>query len=153
MVAARELYGRVTAPVTLVFGDHDWSRVPEREATLRCFRERNRSRLTTPDTSPLWNSPRASLRSSSPTSAPDLATNAPFPHRRAARKDALAATDHHVTGWSFVTVAERSAILSSSKRHSTNPRNSMVFPRSPFHRHTLRQTTLSPSATCLRSSP
>jgi pimeloyl-ACP methyl ester carboxylesterase len=34
MVAARELYGRVTVPVTLVYGDHDWSRVPEREANL-----------------------------------------------------------------------------------------------------------------------
>jgi pimeloyl-ACP methyl ester carboxylesterase len=34
MVAARELYGRLTVPVTLVYGDHDWSRVPEREANL-----------------------------------------------------------------------------------------------------------------------
>jgi pimeloyl-ACP methyl ester carboxylesterase len=34
MVAARELYGRVTVPVTLAYGDHDWSRVPEREANL-----------------------------------------------------------------------------------------------------------------------
>ena len=34
MIAARALYGRVTAPVTLIYGDHDWSRVPEREANL-----------------------------------------------------------------------------------------------------------------------
>jgi pimeloyl-ACP methyl ester carboxylesterase len=34
MVAARKLYGRVTVPVTLVYGDHDWSRVSEREANL-----------------------------------------------------------------------------------------------------------------------
>jgi pimeloyl-ACP methyl ester carboxylesterase len=34
MVAARELYGRITVPVTLVYGDHDWSRVPERDANL-----------------------------------------------------------------------------------------------------------------------
>jgi pimeloyl-ACP methyl ester carboxylesterase len=34
MVAARELYGRVTVPVALVYGDHDWSREPEREANL-----------------------------------------------------------------------------------------------------------------------
>jgi pimeloyl-ACP methyl ester carboxylesterase len=34
MVAAREFYGRVTVPVTLVYGDHDWSRVPERESNL-----------------------------------------------------------------------------------------------------------------------
>jgi pimeloyl-ACP methyl ester carboxylesterase len=34
MVAARELYGRITAPVTVAYGDHDWSRVPEREANL-----------------------------------------------------------------------------------------------------------------------
>jgi pimeloyl-ACP methyl ester carboxylesterase len=34
MIAARALYGRVTTPVTLIYGDHDWSRVPEREANL-----------------------------------------------------------------------------------------------------------------------
>jgi pimeloyl-ACP methyl ester carboxylesterase len=34
MIAARALYGRVTAPVTLIYGDHDWSRLPEREANL-----------------------------------------------------------------------------------------------------------------------
>jgi pimeloyl-ACP methyl ester carboxylesterase len=34
MVAARRLYGRVTVPVALAYGDHDWSRVPEREANL-----------------------------------------------------------------------------------------------------------------------
>src|ERR671930_162808 len=34
MIAARALYGRVTAPVTLIYGDHDWSRSPEREANL-----------------------------------------------------------------------------------------------------------------------
>src|SRR5262245_20384511 len=34
MVAARELYDRVVAPVTLVYDDHDWSRVSERDANL-----------------------------------------------------------------------------------------------------------------------
>jgi pimeloyl-ACP methyl ester carboxylesterase len=34
MIAARALYGRVTAPVTLIYGDHDWSHEPEREANL-----------------------------------------------------------------------------------------------------------------------
>jgi pimeloyl-ACP methyl ester carboxylesterase len=34
MIAARALYGRVTAPVTVIYGDHDWSHVPEREANL-----------------------------------------------------------------------------------------------------------------------
>jgi len=34
MIAARALYGRVSAPVTLIYGDHDWSRPPEREANL-----------------------------------------------------------------------------------------------------------------------
>jgi pimeloyl-ACP methyl ester carboxylesterase len=34
MIAARALYGRVTAPVTLTYGDHDWSRIPERKANL-----------------------------------------------------------------------------------------------------------------------
>jgi pimeloyl-ACP methyl ester carboxylesterase len=34
MVAARELYRRVATPVTLVYGDRDWSRLPEREANV-----------------------------------------------------------------------------------------------------------------------
>ena len=34
MIAARALYGRVTDPVILIYGDHDWSRIPEREANL-----------------------------------------------------------------------------------------------------------------------
>src|SRR5438093_6408996 len=34
MIAARALYDRVTAPVTLLYGDHDWSRLPDREANL-----------------------------------------------------------------------------------------------------------------------
>jgi pimeloyl-ACP methyl ester carboxylesterase len=38
MTAARALYGRVTTRVTLVYGDHDWSRVPEREANLASLR-------------------------------------------------------------------------------------------------------------------
>src|SRR6266536_3069767 len=38
MIAARPLYGRVTAPVTLIYGDHDWSQTPEREANLRSLR-------------------------------------------------------------------------------------------------------------------
>jgi pimeloyl-ACP methyl ester carboxylesterase len=38
MIAARALYGRVTAPVTLIYGDHDWSRIPEREANLSLLR-------------------------------------------------------------------------------------------------------------------
>jgi len=32
MLAARALYGRVSAPVTVIYGDHDWSRTTEREA-------------------------------------------------------------------------------------------------------------------------
>jgi pimeloyl-ACP methyl ester carboxylesterase len=38
MVAARTLYGRVTAPVALIYGDHDWSRMPDREANLALLR-------------------------------------------------------------------------------------------------------------------
>jgi pimeloyl-ACP methyl ester carboxylesterase len=34
MIAARALYRPVTAPVTLIYGDHDWSRLPDREANL-----------------------------------------------------------------------------------------------------------------------
>jgi pimeloyl-ACP methyl ester carboxylesterase len=33
-VEARSLYGRITAPVTLVYGDHDWSRPADRQANL-----------------------------------------------------------------------------------------------------------------------
>jgi pimeloyl-ACP methyl ester carboxylesterase len=32
MIAARDLYGRVGVPVTLVYGEHDWSRESERDA-------------------------------------------------------------------------------------------------------------------------
>jgi pimeloyl-ACP methyl ester carboxylesterase len=38
MIAARGLYPRITAPVTLVYGDHDWSRVSDREANLALLR-------------------------------------------------------------------------------------------------------------------
>jgi pimeloyl-ACP methyl ester carboxylesterase len=34
MIAARALYPRVSVPVTLVYGDHDWSQPAEREANL-----------------------------------------------------------------------------------------------------------------------
>ncbi len=34
MIAARALYGRASAPVTLAYGDHDWSQPAEREANL-----------------------------------------------------------------------------------------------------------------------
>ena len=39
MIAARALYGRVTAPVTLIYGDHDWSHMPDREANLALLRD------------------------------------------------------------------------------------------------------------------
>src|SRR5262249_16842876 len=38
MIAARSLYGRVSAPVTVIYGDHDWSRPAEREANLGLLR-------------------------------------------------------------------------------------------------------------------
>jgi pimeloyl-ACP methyl ester carboxylesterase len=38
MIAARALYGRVTAPVTLTYGDHDWAHIREREANLALLR-------------------------------------------------------------------------------------------------------------------
>ncbi|ACB96166.1 alpha/beta fold hydrolase [Beijerinckia indica] len=34
-IAARKVYGRISAPVTLVYGDHDWSKPAEREAVAR----------------------------------------------------------------------------------------------------------------------
>jgi pimeloyl-ACP methyl ester carboxylesterase len=39
MIAARALYDRVAVPVTLVYGDHDWSREAEREANLALLRD------------------------------------------------------------------------------------------------------------------
>jgi pimeloyl-ACP methyl ester carboxylesterase len=48
MVAARALYGRVTAPVTLIYGEHDWSRVAEREANVALLRGANS--ISLPDT-------------------------------------------------------------------------------------------------------
>jgi pimeloyl-ACP methyl ester carboxylesterase len=38
MIAARALYSRVSAPVTVIYGDHDWSYPPEREANLALLR-------------------------------------------------------------------------------------------------------------------
>jgi pimeloyl-ACP methyl ester carboxylesterase len=48
MIAARALYARVSAPVTLVYGDRDWSRPAEREATLALLRGARSTSL--PDT-------------------------------------------------------------------------------------------------------
>jgi len=39
MVAARALYAGVSAPVTLIYGDHDWSRPRERDANLTLLRD------------------------------------------------------------------------------------------------------------------
>jgi pimeloyl-ACP methyl ester carboxylesterase len=38
MIAARQLYGRVGVPATVVYGDGDWSRPPERRANLALLR-------------------------------------------------------------------------------------------------------------------
>jgi pimeloyl-ACP methyl ester carboxylesterase len=48
MIAARALYGRVTTPVTLIYGDHDWSRIPDREANLALLRDARS--ISLPDT-------------------------------------------------------------------------------------------------------
>jgi len=48
MIAARALYGRVPAPVTLIYGDQDWSRMTEREANLALLREADS--ISLPDT-------------------------------------------------------------------------------------------------------
>jgi pimeloyl-ACP methyl ester carboxylesterase len=48
MIAARGLYARVTAPVTLIYGDHDWSHMPEREANLALLRDARS--ISLPDT-------------------------------------------------------------------------------------------------------
>jgi pimeloyl-ACP methyl ester carboxylesterase len=48
MIAARDLYGRVSAPVSLVYGDHDWSRPPERAANVA--RLRGARSISLPDT-------------------------------------------------------------------------------------------------------
>ena len=39
MIAARGLYGRVRVPVTLVYGEHDWSQPSERDANLTSLRD------------------------------------------------------------------------------------------------------------------
>ena len=39
MIAARALYARVSLPVTLVYGDHDWSHPLERDANLALLRD------------------------------------------------------------------------------------------------------------------
>ncbi len=39
MIAARAIYARVTTPVTLIYGDYDWSRIPDREANLALLRD------------------------------------------------------------------------------------------------------------------
>jgi pimeloyl-ACP methyl ester carboxylesterase len=39
MIAARGLYGRVSVPVTLVYGDHDWSHPSERDANVALLRD------------------------------------------------------------------------------------------------------------------
>jgi pimeloyl-ACP methyl ester carboxylesterase len=46
MIAARALYARVTVPVTLVYGDCDWSRLQEREANLALLRDARSISLT-----------------------------------------------------------------------------------------------------------
>jgi pimeloyl-ACP methyl ester carboxylesterase len=48
MVAARAHYGGITVPVTLIYGDHDWSRVAEREANVASLRGANS--ISLPDT-------------------------------------------------------------------------------------------------------
>src|SRR5919204_1632905 len=48
MIAARALYARVTAPVTLIYGDHDWSHMPDREADLALLRDARS--ISLPDT-------------------------------------------------------------------------------------------------------
>jgi pimeloyl-ACP methyl ester carboxylesterase len=48
MISARALYARVTAPVTVIYGDHDWSRLPEREANLALLR--GAESISLPDT-------------------------------------------------------------------------------------------------------
>jgi pimeloyl-ACP methyl ester carboxylesterase len=48
MIAARALYGRVPAPVTLIYGDQDWSRMPEREANVALLR--GADSISLPDT-------------------------------------------------------------------------------------------------------
>ncbi len=48
MIAARALYSRVTTPVTLIYGDHDWSRIPDREANLALLRDARS--ISLPDT-------------------------------------------------------------------------------------------------------
>jgi len=45
MIAARGLYGHVGVPVTLVYGEHDWSQPSERDANLAALRDVQSSSL------------------------------------------------------------------------------------------------------------
>jgi pimeloyl-ACP methyl ester carboxylesterase len=72
MIAARALYGRVTAPVCLSYGDHDWSHVPEREANLALLRGARSISLPQTGHFAALEQPPASPRSSSTTAGPDF---------------------------------------------------------------------------------
>jgi pimeloyl-ACP methyl ester carboxylesterase len=48
MMVARALYAQVSAPVTLIYGDRDWSRPAERDATLALLR--GATSISLPDT-------------------------------------------------------------------------------------------------------
>jgi pimeloyl-ACP methyl ester carboxylesterase len=44
-IAAREAYGKIAAPVTLVYGDKDWSKVEERDEVARLIRDNRKITL------------------------------------------------------------------------------------------------------------
>jgi hypothetical protein len=83
MIAARALYGPITAPVTLIYGDHDWSQTPEREANLSSLRGARSISLPETGHFAASSSPPASLRSFSTTTPPDV----PHEQARSTRRD------------------------------------------------------------------
>ncbi len=57
MIAARQRYARISVPVTLVYGDHDWSRPTDRQANIESVPGAATSSCATPVTSLHWRPP------------------------------------------------------------------------------------------------
>jgi pimeloyl-ACP methyl ester carboxylesterase len=72
MVAARALYPRVSVPVTLIYGDHDWSRLGEREADFALLQGAESVSLSDTGHFAALEQPAPSRRSSSPTVVHDF---------------------------------------------------------------------------------
>ena len=57
LIAARDSYARINVPVTLVYGDHDWSRPSDRQASIESVPGADHIVLRDLVTSPHWRHP------------------------------------------------------------------------------------------------